>query len=281
MNKTPKIPFSYQGSKLSELGMLRGIIPSNSAIIEPFLGTGIVSYEFGKNNSCLGNDFNKDIQNIWNNANNREFLDLCMELMKEENRYEEFYYSTREYFNKSYFNSDEYSPQRAAYYYYLVNSSHCGMIRYGPNGFNSSFKLFLLNGRRYNTEKKLKLLQEFANKFIKISSDNAIDFIKRYENSLDQFDLIYCDPPYTNSASTYIGSWSNDNLKELDEYLFYISKNTNIKCIMSNYFNNEINYRGSILLRFNKKRLASTTVTMSDNIIIGYGFGNIGIEKFF
>lgn len=224
--KLPNIPFTYQGSKLSELKRLSSFIPNNSKIIEPFIGTGVVSYKFGLNGSCLGNDLNKDIWNIWRLAKGRdkEFFDLSLGMMQEENRTQEYYYSRRSEFNDKYFRSDEYNAERGAYYYFLLNSCHAGLVRYGPNGFNTSYKLFLLNGRKYHAYTRLELLKLVSDKFKEVQNFNAIDFLKHNEKYFKEFDLIYLDPPYTQSNTTYVNSWSDDNLMELDEYLYWGSK---------------------------------------------------------
>ena len=104
MKNNVKTPFCYQGSKLSELNRLVPYMPNNSRIIEPFLGTGIVSYRFGKDNACIGNDLNPDIYYIWKytQENNNIFFSLINEYMQESNRTKDYYYSKREIFNKDY-----------------------------------------------------------------------------------------------------------------------------------------------------------------------------------
>jgi DNA adenine methylase len=268
-----KTPFTYQGSKYTELKNLKSFIPKNSKIIEPFIGTGIVSYEFGKNGSCIGNDLNSDIYYIWkySKERNQTFLSLITEYMQEENRYEDYYYNLRDKFNKEYWKASDYSPEKSALFYYLINSCHAGLVRYGPNGFNVGFKLFLLNGRLYSIDKRVKLLLECADKFEFFYNMNSIDFLKSIEIKISNYDVVYCDPPYVNSDTMYVDSWNNDNLMELDDYLFYLNKKYNTYSVLNNYYSDDIKYKGTISTRYNKLRMARTDVTMSDNIIVTYG----------
>lgn len=161
MKNNVKTPFCYQGSKLSELNRLIPYIPNNSRIVEPFLGTGIVSYRFGKDNSCIGNDLNPDIYYIWKytQENNNIFFSLINEYMQESNRSKEYYYSKRDIFNKEYWKAEKYSPEKSALFYFLINSSHAGLVRYSKSGFNVGIKLFLLNGRLYSIDKRTQLLK--------------------------------------------------------------------------------------------------------------------------
>lgn len=273
--KKPKIPFTYQGSKLGELNKLKDFIPIGSKIIEPFLGTGIVSYKYGKRGSCIGNDLNLDLYNIWIHATDPKFIAFSKSLMNEDNRYKQFYYDHRKQFNEKYFRSKELNAERAALFYYLINSSHAGMVRYGPNGFNVSFKLFLINGRKYQADARLKLLSEVYSTFSEFYNFSAIDFLKSLEHKLNSFDVIYCDPPYTSthldSAHTYVDQWSDQDLIELDDFLDYAFRKYSIRAVMSNYLNENITLKGRVVSSFDRTRMASTKLTMSKNVIFEYG----------
>lgn len=99
---------------------------------------------------------------------------------------------------------------------------------------------------------------------------DCMAFLKSIEHKLSDYDVIYCDPPYVNSDTMYVDSWTDNNLLELDDYLYFLNKKYNTYSIMSNY-DSDIVYKGTISSRFEKKRLARTKITMSNNIIITYG----------
>ena len=112
------VPFSYQGSKLRELKELSEYIPKNSNIIETFVGTGIVSDTFGSF-KCIINDYNKDIYSIWkySKEENEMFFSLIREYMQEENRFPEYYYEKRKYFNETFWKSSDITPERQLYHF--------------------------------------------------------------------------------------------------------------------------------------------------------------------
>lgn len=272
MKHNVRTPFTYQGSKLAELKYLNNYIPTNSKIIEPFIGTGIVSYKFGKDRECLGNDLNPDIYHIWKYTKeiNLEFFSLIEEYMQEENRSKEYYYSRRDEFNQKYWKAEEYTPKKSALFYFLINSAHAGLTRYSKNGFNVGIKLFLLNGRLYNIKQRIKLLKSFSKKFTRFDNMNAIDYLKSIENRARYYDVVYCDPPYVNSDIMYVDRWTNDNLLELDDYLFYLNKKYNTYSVLQNY-DSDIKYKGNISFSFVRTRMARTKLTKSNNIIVTYG----------
>lgn len=259
-NKLPKVPFTYQGSKLGELNVLKRHIRPDSKILEPFLGTGVVSLNFGRVGHCHGNDLNRDIYCIWTHAGSGEFESAVEHVMRDDLRTQEHYYSIRDEFNRTYHGTEVYNPYRAALFYYLVNSCHAGMVRYGPNGFNSPFKLFLLHGRKYHTRLRLDLLNETRERLVGISSLDANTLLDKMWSDLDRFDLVYCDPPYTVSASKYLDLWSDDDLLELDDRLYRLSKR-GVRSLMSNYYNPDLELKGTVVERFEKKRMATTKVT--------------------
>lgn len=267
-------PFSYQGSKLKEINKLSEFIPKKSKIIEPFIGTGIVSHYFGRDNSCLGNDYNLEIYHIWFyiKEQNSEFIALCRDFMQEDNKYQEYYYNKRDEYNNLWKLKSENSPLRSALFYYLINSCHAGMIRYGPNGFNTSYNLFLSNGNNYNIEERINLFYEISKKFNRFESKDAIKFLLDNEKNLHDYDIIYCDPPYTASAAPYISAWDDEKLVELDNILYTFSEKHDIYCIMSNFYSDKIlQLKGKISKSFNSSRMAGTKTVTKKDVILTYG----------
>lgn len=265
--KGSKVPFSYQGSKLYESKKIETIIGKNISICEPFLGSGVITGFLGKKGSCIVNEYDKDVFDIWAHSNNDEFLNLIRLYMREENKYPEYFYERRNEFNDIW-KTENRSIKRTALFFYLINSSHAGLIRFGKNGFNASYKIFLSHGRNYNIEDKIKLLLDFRSKMKSITNENALDILK---NKID-CEIIYCDPPYTNSANNYNSTWSDENYTELIELLKYQNKKYGNKSLVSNYRNDKFDVLYDDILNFSSSRFASIKRVVREDIIGTIGF---------
>jgi len=274
------VPFSYQGSKIREIGKLSKFIPQNSRIIEPFFGSGIVTMKLGADDhQCAINDLNKDVAEVWKAVPNIKFLDGIVKLCQEENKTEEFYYEHRAKYNELW-KADIWNIERTILFYYLMSSCHAGMIRYGPNGFNTSYKLYLSSGRMYNINERVVSLQYIHSKLSMIKNMDAIEFLKWIEKNIDKYDVIYCDPPYIDSASQYINEWNTENLIELDSLLQYYSDRHDTVGILSNYYSDKMKYSGEIFTHETVRQASSKNVIKKD-VIISYGTSKFELEKFF
>lgn len=274
-----RTPFSYQGSKLKELKRIQSIIGENIKIAEPFFGSGIITGELGASNGCVVNDLNTDIYSIWKYSmeGSDTFFSKISSLCSEENRHQDYYYKKREQYNLMWRNN-EYNVDRAALFFFLLNSCHAAMVRYGPNGFNTSYKLFLSNGRYYNIEAKIIKLKRYSSKIKKIHNTDALNILKANDLHVD---VIYCDPPYTNSTSVYQGGWDNDKYLELIELLRFQKNKNDINSLVSNYSSEEYDAKFDNVVNFKTKRMASTKVVEKNDIlgIIG-DFDKHNLEKF-
>jgi DNA adenine methylase len=261
-------PFPYQGSKKAELGKLTQLIRPGMRIVEPFVGSGIVSGEFAK--TAIVNDVMYEISEIWRMARDRdqEFINFLRTTLTEENRLQEIYYCFRDEYNELW-RQGTYNARRVHIFIYLMFSCHAAMIRFGPNGFNTPFKLFLLNGRTYEIETRMITMFAYADKMTSICNLDAIEFLKgiRYQDA----DLIYCDPPYIESTG-YDGSWSYEKLRELDDLLHWFSKK-GVRSIHQNYPNGELLEwtKADHVLHFESNRMVGTYVAKKHDVILIYG----------
>jgi DNA adenine methylase Dam len=262
-------PFPYQGSKRAELGKLRPFIRDNIRILEPFIGSGIVSGTFAS--SAIVNDGMWEIAEIWTMIKERDpkFIKFCQTMLSEENRLESTYYELRGEYNELW-KQGAYPRRRALIFIYLLFSCHAAMIRFGPNGFNTPFKLFLLNGRTYEIEQRMKTMFAYADKFEEILNADAIDVLKS-SAVREKIDLIYCDPPYIESTG-YDGTWTYEKLRELDELLAWHAKN-GIRCIHQNYPNAGLTEwtKADHVLSYQTNRMTGTYVEKKEDVILIYG----------
>lgn len=228
-------PFTYAGSKRKEIKSLQRFFPlsplERGTIVEPFAGTGIVSGVYAKTSHL--NDLNKDIAQFWKlvKTNRKELFGLLDFIMKEEHRDETFYYQMREMYNE-FWRKDEWPIGRTAYFYYLVMSSHAGMVRYSSRGFNASYKK-QLGFKTYNFENRKKSIVEIADKTATVYSMDAILYVKTKMASKEPV-VFYCDPPYVKSGIEYGQEWNFDKLMELDDLLMYATT-LGHRAIMQNY----------------------------------------------
>jgi DNA adenine methylase Dam len=260
-------PFPYQGSKIKELGKLREFFKPNCKVVEPFVGSGIVFGEFASRAAV--NDVMFEIAGIWRLAKERDvdFIDFAQKTLTEENRSQELFYALREEYNELW-RAEIYNHRRICLFFYLLFSCHAAMIRFGPNGFNTPFKLFLLNGRTYTIDARLETLFRYADKIDMVYQFDANDFIRQ---NWEDYDVIYADPPYIESTG-YDGSWTYEKLKELDQLLHWKSKK-GMTCIMSNYPNGDLLdwTRADRVVRHKTTRMVGTKTIQKDDVILLYG----------
>ncbi|QGZ13878.1 DNA adenine methyltransferase [Rhizobium phage RL38J1] len=262
-------PFPYQGSKRAEIGKLRPLIRENIRILEPFIGSGIVSGTFAS--SAIVNDAMFEIAEFWTLIKKRDkkLVNFLLTTLTEENRSQTVYYELRDEYNELWRQGTT-NDRRVHIFIYLLFSCHAAMIRYGPNGFNTPFKLFLLNGRTYEIKERMKTIFEYADKFEEVLNADAIDVLKS-SAVREKIDLIYCDPPYIESTG-YDGSWNYEKLREMDELLAWHAKN-GIRCIHQNYPNGGMLdwTKADHVLKYETNRMVGTYVEKKEDVILIYG----------
>lgn len=279
-----KIPFNYQGSKLKELPRLRNLIGSNRKIAEPFFGSGIITGHLGMQNGCIANELNKDVYYIWKYAveDNQEFFETVLLYCDEKYKNEETYYRRRDEYNKLW-KEDIYNTKRAALFYYLLATCHSALVRYGPNGFNTSFFLLFKDEsrpRKINIEEKVSVMRKFAKKIRNVHNLDALELLKNGNLGVD---IIYCDPPYINSISVYQGGWGYEEYQSLIDILKYQNRKNGIVSLISNYAEEKYDTQYDELISFQVPRRAGTKSNTTSNDIIGV-IGKLNrenIEQFF
>lgn len=278
-----KIPFNYQGSKLKELPRIQKLIGTDRKIAEPFFGSGIITGHLGMANGCVANELNKDVFNIWKYAveDNAEFFEMVLLYCDEKYKNEETYYQRRDEYNKLW-KEDIYNTKRAALFYYLLSTCHSGLVRYGPNGFNTSFFLLFKDGRtrKINVVEKVAVMRHFAKNLRSISNSDALEYLKNDDLGVD---IIYCDPPYINSISVYQGGWGQDEYQALIDILKYQNRKNGIVSLISNYTEDKYDAQYDEIIKFQVPRRAGAKGNTTSEDVIGI-IGKLNrenLEKFF
>lgn len=182
---------------------------------EPFLGGGSVFFEILKSPIQVKNfylsDKNDSLINIFNIVKNNpkelifSYQDKWEKLQKDPN----YFYLQRDFYNKT---KDPLS------FYFLTRTCYNGTIRYNKKGdFNTSHHF----GRTGMLPEKVKKVITY---YSKLMENKSISFkCESFENILPQNkkDVIYLDPPYTNSKSLYFGNIP------FEQFMFWID---NLNC---------------------------------------------------
>lgn len=219
-----------------ELSKIRNIIGNGRelSIVEPFLGTGVVSGTFGADNRCLGNDLNDNIIKFFSYAEDPTFYETAKRLMVRENHEHDRFYEIREAYNAM---GDRGTPEAVAHLYYLQNTAHFGLYRIGKEGKYTSTYHFLY--RPYQFEERYAGLLRIRDKFLELHNMDYREFLRVIEPQLDRLELFFIDPPYINSSySDYSVSdeeFTLDDLHFLDEYCKFLLTKHDIPSIICNY----------------------------------------------
>lgn len=230
------VPFKWAGSKVKERLKLQSMIGQEKIkIVEPFMGTGIVSGTFGYD--CIGNDLNQDIINLYSHCKNEAFNSAAKDMMTHEKvNNKEYFYEVREKFNET----PLMTLERAILFFYIQNCAHFGLYRLNNHGKYTSTYHFLTKSPKY--EGRLHSLHTIHDSFRGIScSDYSVflDYVKRMiERGEYKPDLFFFDPPYINSAYddySVDDGFNLENLKEITDYASFMYKTHGICSIICNY----------------------------------------------
>lgn len=209
---TPLI--KWTGSKRHISKEIVNTFPKNiNTYYEPFLGGGSVLFELLKNNDInVGkiyvSDVNKSLIDIFKIVKDepQKLIDSYHNNWNEVQKDPNFYYLSRTEYN---INKDPHL------FYFLTRTCYNGTIRYNKNGeFNTSHH-FGRKGMDPITVKNViyyyhNLLQK---RNIVFECKSFIDIKPQNQN-----DVIFLDPPYTNTKSLYFGNINLDSLlKWVDE----------------------------------------------------------------
>jgi DNA adenine methylase Dam len=249
MNDQLKLsPFKWAGSKLKEKKKIREILGSSKiSIVEPFMGTGLISGFFGKEGSCFGNDLNFDIINLYRWCNSQEFEDLSRIILTDKNmNSHDFFYQKRDEFNETEINT----LNRAVLFWYLQNCAHFGLYRLNKYGKYTSTWHFFTKSAQFDA--RLKSIKFISSRFQNIKE---LDYKVFLEQSSTSVDLYFFDPPYITASyddySVKGGVFNHEDLKFIDDYCTFLFKRKNICSIICNYktSNDDEIYKGSSEIR--------------------------------
>lgn len=239
---TPLI--KWTGSKRPIAQKIISHFPKNiETYYEPFLGGGSVFFELLKSDHIIKNyelsDKNDSLINIFKFVKDTP-KDLIVSYNNHWNNLQkdpEYFYIQRDYYNKT---KDPLS------FYFLTRTCYNGTIRYNSKGeFNTSHHF----GRTGMHPKKIEKIITYYSELMK---NKNINFkTESFENILPSScdDVIYLDPPYTNTKALYFGNISFDVLKSwLDHINCSWFMNINGVNSTDNEENIDINYTAKELI---------------------------------
>jgi len=229
-------PIKSQGIKTKLVPWIKDLAPKVSGKwIEPFLGTGVVAFNSGYQNTIL-NDTNPHIINFYkglqdgsiNAASVKEYLVKEGDfLRKAANNGYEHYLKVRARFNT------EYSPYD---FLFLSRAGFNGMMRFGKKG-NWNIP-FCKKPERFSQAYITKITNQVSY-ITKIIKPEPYWFF--YNKSFQEIipmatedDIIYCDPPYYGRYVDYFNGWTEQD----EEMLFHLLNETKAKFILSTWHHN-------------------------------------------
>jgi len=199
--------------------------------VEPFMGTGVVAFNIRPKKALLC-DTNPHLINFYNAIKNKEitsakvrnFLTLEGEKLLKSNG--EYYYEIRQRFNEEGYPLD---------FLFLSRSCFNGMMRFNKKGgFNVPFC-------RKPNRFAPALITKITNQVKNISQ--IIDFgdytfktqdFKETIKEINEYDLVYSDPPYIGRHTDYFNSWTEKDEIALKNRLI----NSKAKFILSTWLSN-------------------------------------------
>lgn len=207
-NKKMNTPLiKWTGSKRPMAKKIISYFPDEITIYyEPFIGGGSVFFELLRSDKRVKayelSDINWSLIEIFKIVQNNpeQLINSYRDKWNKLKENPEFYYLERDIFNET---SDPYS------FYFLTRTCYNGTIRFNKNGkFNVSHHF----GRDGMNPDKIK---KTINYYHDLMRGSNIKFINRtYEEVIpSKGDIIYLDPPYTNSKALYHGNIDLENFK--------------------------------------------------------------------
>jgi DNA adenine methylase len=249
--KQPLIKWTGSKRKIAE--DIIYYLPKNiKTYYEPFLGGGSVFLQLLKNNhnveKYILSDINKNLIDIFNFVKNDPKL-LIEEyenhwyLLKADKNY---YYQLRDEFN---------TTKNSILFYFLTRTAYNGTIRFNSKGeFNTSLH-FNRDGIKPET---LKNIINYYHNLMKNKDISFNNFSFSEINPKNNDDVVFLDPPYSNSDSLYFG---NIDIKILENFINNLNCNWFMTFNGTNEDNNiindkehnfNLNYDNKILLKSGK-----------------------------
>jgi DNA adenine methylase len=235
MGKIVIPPIKSQGIKTKLVPWINAIAPEHHGQwIEPFMGTGAVSFNVNSN-SYLLSDINPHLINFYNGIKDKKITHITVKeyLEKEglrlklanDNCYEHYRY-IRDRFNEKFEPLD---------FLFLSRAGFNGMIRFSGKGkWNIPF---CKKPERFNKSYITKIVNQVA-KVSHLIDDNWIFVNKDFREVIllaNENDIIYCDPPYHGRYVDYYNGWTDNDEHDLYELLL----NTKAHFILSTWHHND------------------------------------------
>ena len=242
MMNTPLI--KWTGSKRPIASKIISYFPKEiNCYYEPFLGGGSVFFRLLKSDISVKkyilSDKNKSLIRIFNIVKNfpEELINSYQDKWEKLQQNPDFFYSERKYYNET---GDPFS------FYFLTRTCYNGTIRYNSKGdFNTSHHF----GRKGMHPYKI---EEVINYYSSLMKNKDITFLHssfEERNPSDKNDVVYLDPPYTNTKALYHGNISKETLLNwIDKLPCSWFMNINGINDTDNEENININYTGKQLL---------------------------------
>lgn len=194
----------WAGNKTAIMPELKKHLPAGQRLVEPFAGSCAVMMATDYPHYLVA-DINTDLINLYRQIkeNTECFINAAREHFDKDNTPER-YYVVRELFN--YLTSIS-AVEKAAMFLYLNRHGYRGLCRYNKKGhFNVPYGNYKAP---YFPESEIRAFAEKAGR--------ATFICASYEETLAMLqsgDVIYCDPPYDGTFSTY----HTDGFTEDDQY---------------------------------------------------------------
>ena len=235
MNKIIVPPIKSQGIKTKLVPWINALIPEHrNRWIEPFMGTGVVSFNV-KFDEYLLSDINPHLINFYNAIKYNEISSLMvknylenegLKLKHADNEGYEHYKFIKERFNEYYNPLD---------FLFLSRAGFNGMIRF--NGKGKWNIPFCKKPERFCKSYVTKIVNQVT-KVSRLINKNWTFVNKDFREIIslaNENDFIYCDPPYHGRYVDYYNGWTDDDEKDLYELL----ANTKARFILSTWHHND------------------------------------------
>jgi len=220
-------PFlKWAGGKKQSLPLLKSYIGDiDNVLIEPFVGSGIVSFNMFASKYIIA-DINKDLISVYNmlKYNSNYLIQECKKYFTGEYNTEKNYYKLRHKFNTT----DD-RKEKAVLFIYLNRHCFNGLCRYNKkNLFNTPFGKYK---NPYFPETELK----YFSKRLKTFEIYCQSFEDTFSIGTTN-DFIYCDPPYIplSNSSSFINYNSEGFLLEQQQLLSNLAEESKSTVLISN-----------------------------------------------
>ena len=196
-------PLKWAGGKRWLVPKLREIMPKHERLVEPFMGSLSVSLGIRPNRAAL-NDINPHLVNFYRQIQSGLVMDISY------GHSEIDYYKAREEFNNNIKAGIIDNQRMAMLFYYLNRTGFNGLCRFNKSG------LFNVPFGRYSKINYRKDFNDIKSAIEKYSIHNGDFSTLEYLDG----DLIYADPPYDATFSSYSsGGFGWDDQVRLAEFL--------------------------------------------------------------